>query len=157
MCGFKAVGVELEADFCDGVRILKGDGAELPFANGSMDGVLMECSFSGMERPDAVLTECRRVLKPEGRLIISDMIARGEEMELIGLLGRLEGLESIEARMERTGWMVEYREDYSRALQELWGQMLLEGGEDVLGIPRELLKRAKSGYYLWICKLAEVT
>jgi len=152
VCGFQAVGLELEPAFCDGIRILQGDGAALPFADRSLDGILMECSFSRMEQPDLVLAACRRVLKPEGRLILSDMIARGEEMELTGLLGRLEHRESIEERMERTGLMVEYGKDYSGALQELWGQMLLEGGEDALGVPRELLKRARCGYYLWICR-----
>ena len=45
-------GVEADASLCDAVKILYGDASTLPAEEESVDGILMECSFSRMEQPE---------------------------------------------------------------------------------------------------------
>ena len=59
------------------VQFQQADAHELPFEDGQFDGVLAECTFSLFAHPEAVLAEVRRVLKPSGRLGITDMAVGG--------------------------------------------------------------------------------
>jgi len=58
-------------------RFQQADAHELPFEDGQFDGVLAECSFSLFSRQERVLAEIHRVLKPSGRLGITDMAVGG--------------------------------------------------------------------------------
>ena len=46
------------------------DGANLSFADGSFDCVVAQFVITLVENPEAVLSECRRVVKPGGRIIL---------------------------------------------------------------------------------------
>src|ERR1041385_2986890 len=46
------------------------DGYELPFADGSLSHLILFDVFHHLEAPNAFLKEARRVLMPEGRLIL---------------------------------------------------------------------------------------
>ncbi len=126
----------------------------IPFPPASMDGVLMECSFSMMENQQAVLQECFRVLKPGRKLVVSDMYARGEPARLDGCLGRIDTKEEIIAMVECNGFIPGHFEDFSRELQGFWGQMIFEKGSGSfygeLGASPELMKRIRCGYYLLV-------
>ncbi len=128
------------------------DAAALPLEDGSLDGVLMECSFSKMEDPPAVLAECRRVLKPDGLLALSDLYARGEPARLSGCAGRLDGVETLFRMLENAGFRIEHFEDRSEHLKALWGQLLLDRGAEALcreiGAEAVDFRRVKPGYFL---------
>ena len=158
-------GVEADASLCDAVKILYGDASTLPAEEESVDGILMECSFSRMEQPEQVLKECIRVLKPGGCLAVSDMIACGEEIipedfphdaGTRAFLGRLEYAETVAARITRAGFRITAEENHTNALREMWGQAILDGGREAvcgeLGCSWETIRRAKCGYYLWVCE-----
>ncbi len=55
----------------DGVRpaLLQGDGATLPFRNGSFDAVVILSALEFIPDPAACLSECRRVLRSGGCLV----------------------------------------------------------------------------------------
>jgi arsenite methyltransferase len=59
------------------VKFIQGDAHELPFENNELDGVLAECVFSLFTNQAAVLGEIKRVLKPGGKLAITDMAVGG--------------------------------------------------------------------------------
>lgn len=136
--------------------ILAGDAEKLPFGNNEMDGLLFECSLSKMKEPALVLSECVRVLKSDGYLIISDLYARGEPAELEGLLGRIASREMLVKLLEDNGFGLQLFEDHTCSLQELWGQIVFEHGADALcknlGTDRAGLKRIKCGYCLIVAQ-----
>ncbi|RPH30041.1 MAG: class I SAM-dependent methyltransferase [Bacteroidales bacterium] len=138
------------------VNLIKAPAESIPFPATSMDGVLMECSFSMMDNQKTVLKECNRVLNANGRLIISDMYARGEAARLKGCLGRIDSKESIINIIESNGFTIEHFEDFTQHLQTMWGQMIFEKGAKTfycdLGVDPETMKRIKCGYYLIVAR-----
>ncbi len=131
----------------------------LPVSSKAMDGVLLECSLSVVEDPDAALGECHRVLRPGGHLVISDMFARGVPARLQGCLGRLETQGELEARVQRQGFTLASFENHSEALLSLWGQLVFERGIQSfcaeLGTDAATLRAVRCGYGLLIARKAE--
>ncbi len=52
--------------------LLVGDGESLPFGTGRVDGVISLFAMHHMDRPERLLQEIDRVLKPDGLLLIID-------------------------------------------------------------------------------------
>jgi SAM-dependent methyltransferase len=126
----------------------------LPIAAGTLDGVLMECSLSLTDDPDRVLDQCRRVLRPGGRLALSDLFARGREARLGGgCLGRIEARATLEGRLTAHGFRVERFEDCSPLLLAYWGQLILDGACGALaGADPAALRAARPGYGLVVAR-----
>lgn len=59
------------------LRFRQADMSELPFQNKELDAIIAECTFSLMADQPAVLSEFKRVLRPGGSLMISDMAIEG--------------------------------------------------------------------------------
>ena len=156
--GYKAQGIDINASE-EGEYIKPGNGEEMPFGDKSMDGLIFECSFSKMQNPEAVLCECRRVLKPRGRLMISDMYARGKSAQLDGALGRIEALSDILDRAYTFGFKLIYRSDHTASLMSYWAGLIFESGtEEVcrsMGADIEALKVIKSGYFMAVFEKME--
>jgi ubiquinone/menaquinone biosynthesis C-methylase UbiE len=53
----------------------RGDAEQLPYPDHTFDLVTCQCSFHHMPKPELVLNEMVRVMKPEGRLMIIDTLA----------------------------------------------------------------------------------
>ncbi len=51
--------------------------SQLPFNDSELDGLIAECTFSLFSEQETALAEIRRVLKPRGKLAITDMATRG--------------------------------------------------------------------------------
>ena len=132
--------------------VFAGDGTALPFGDNTMDALLFECSLSKMHPPEQVLAQCRRVLKPGGCLIVTDLYARGTPATLAGLLGRVERRETLEQGLASAGFTPEHFEDYSRELAALWGQLIFQHGKRALHqnlcCDGPCLKQIRCGYCL---------
>lgn len=59
------------------IRFNQSDVNQLPYADNELDAVLAECTFSLFQQQSAVLAEISRVLKPGGKLAITDMATGG--------------------------------------------------------------------------------
>ena len=145
-CGYKAQGLDLLAE----PPLLQGDANQLPFAEHSIDGLFYECSFSKMSQPELVLAEAGRVLKPEGKILLSDFYARGVSSDFQGLLGRVEREEEIKQRLQQAGFKLLHWQDASNDVLQIFGQLIFNHGciENILGANRDRLRHAKSGYFL---------
>jgi SAM-dependent methyltransferase len=53
------------------LRLVRADGGRLPLANACVDRVLASSILQMVPNPGALLAECRRVLKPGGRLVLT--------------------------------------------------------------------------------------
>lgn len=62
------------------------DAESLPFDDDSFDMIVCNASFHHYTRPDDVLKEMRRVLKPSGKLLIGDPYVPGIARPLINVL-----------------------------------------------------------------------
>jgi ubiquinone/menaquinone biosynthesis C-methylase UbiE len=143
----------------------------LPCPTGALDGVILECSWSAMAgrgadgTPDAVLAECRRVLRYSGRLAITDLYARAAAPAGPSPLGdacwaAMPTEPEIRAALTRHGFTVDTWEDHSLVLREFTARLILEHGSLVpllgegAGRPeaRAALAAARPGYFLLVAR-----
>jgi SAM-dependent methyltransferase len=117
-----------------------------------MDGIFLECSLSQMETPDEVLAGARRVLKPLGYLIVSDLYARNVDKQIKAPPGRSDWTELISG----AGFSCLLFEDRSEELIELISQLLWRYNRSILNelctYDEAALKASRCGYFLLIAQ-----
>lgn len=161
--GLDAAGIDIDDSAIaearrHGRRCCKADAAALPFASGYLDGVIFQCSFSKMERPDEAMREAARVIKTGGKALILDFFAGEREGNFSGIMGRVEFKEKIYARLEKAGLHLVHFEDCTRELREYWGQLIFDYGAEELEkiiVDCGAVVAAKCRYGLFIAEKGE--
>ncbi|HTY61384.1 MAG TPA: STAS/SEC14 domain-containing protein [Acidobacteriota bacterium] len=76
-----------EAGLLEKARLRCGDAVRLPYAANTMDAVFMSFTLELFDTPEIpkVLSECRRVLKTDGRIVVVGMSKEGKHEPLIGV------------------------------------------------------------------------
>jgi ubiquinone/menaquinone biosynthesis C-methylase UbiE len=109
------------------VRFQQGDAEQLRFAAASFDALICECAFCTFPDKTAAAREFVRVLKPGGKLGLSDLTRSGEPLPeaLEGLLAWLaciadaRPVAEYEAFFEEAGLQVRQLESHNAALEEM--------------------------------------
>ncbi|MBY0395557.1 MAG: arsenite methyltransferase [Thermoleophilia bacterium] len=127
------------------VEFRKGDLEALPIDDATVDVVLSNCVLNLVPDKDRAFREVARVLKPGGRLSVSDMAWEVEpaaelrrDLELIvGCIGGALVLDDYVARLGRAGFRsvsVERHPDAARAMIEISGNAPPAGAEHLLSV-----------------------
>lgn len=152
-----------------GLPLSRAEGENLPFADGEFDGVFTECSFSVMKDQKQALREFYRVLKSNGRLVISDIYIRNPEemaglrrLPVYGCLGGARTKAESEELLDSSGFKIVLWEDHSKHLAVFVADLILAGGSpDIFwgsldcGLDnckdiRTTIKKARPGYFLLV-------
>jgi arsenite methyltransferase len=148
------------------VEWVLGHAAALPFAAAHFDAVFAECFLSAQPDRDAVLREVHRVLRPGGRLAVSDTylrdpaaLAEGNPAPPCSCLSGATGKDETLAFLERAGFSVELWLDRSDALKALMASLVFAYGSAAsfwkaanggLDVNMSALSAARPGYYLLV-------
>lgn len=113
--------------------LCQGEAAALPCADDAFDGVLCECVLSLTEDLHASLAEMHRVLKPNGRLLLTDIYCKQLSLqarlpELKSCISRALPLETITDALVRAGFSLTLMRDRSDLLKQLAGQIIFSYG-----------------------------
>lgn len=114
-------------------ELLQGSATALPCADSSFDGVLCECVLSLTEDMGRSLREMHRVLKPEGKLILTDICCKQLSLqarlpELKSCISRALPLEMITDGLIRAGFSLTLLRDRTDLLKQLAGQIIFSYG-----------------------------
>ena len=118
------------------------DAEDLPFRDQCFDAVISECSFSILPNKRRGAEEIYRVLKPQGKVVVTDIIVKKDESKSAGkdvceypeiaLLPCLKGAacegEYVEI-FENVGFNQPYIEDHTVALKKVGYRMALTFGD----------------------------
>ena len=156
-----------------GLLLTRGVGEKLPFASGEFSGIFTECSFSLLRDAGKALGEFHRVLKPDGKLVISDIYIRNPEesarlrrLPLYGCLGGARTRTELEDFLTSGGFEIVLWEDHSKLLGVFAAELILSGSSPAIfwGRPscgpdgctdvRQAVKKARPGYFLLIAARA---
>lgn len=144
--GLRAIGVDLSDLLLrqgqnDETPLCRGDLGQLPLRDTTCAAVLCECVLSLLERPEQALAEFRRVLAPDGYLLLSDIYLRSgtsapaveEGLKHCCLVGAV-GWEQLVERVCAAGFRVLHTEDRTRQLLELAARLAFAGLTPLEGV-----------------------
>lgn len=150
-------------------NVVSGEGEKLPYNDMSFDGVLAECTMSLMSDYKKTITECQRVLKPNGYFVISDVYARRPEyiygVQEFNVKSCMRGLfdkDVLKNAVADAGFDIVCFEDWTDLLRQLTVKIIFKYGSmaafwnvatcESCGGFQEKLSLCKPGYFLLAAK-----
>lgn len=126
----------------------------IPFANHAFDAIFCECVLSLLPDLDQTIEEFRRVLKTNGKMIISDLYQRTREKTpqvSCSCASSPLDLKKTEAILSKHGMRITSLEDHSKLLAELAARLIFAGEPD-FRLTGNCCRRP--GYMLLIAEIA---
>lgn len=134
--GYRAVGLDRQPDrAAANLPLLCGTAAALPLRDGALDGLTCECVLSLLPDGETALREMARVLRPAGRLLLSDLfLAEDAPSSPSGTASPscLHGARSLPDLLRlfrQAGLRLLHGEDHSPRLHALAARLLWNGGD----------------------------
>jgi len=139
--GLRVIGLEISERLLaaglhrdPGLCLIRSDCKALPFGDGSLDAVVIECALSVLGSMDVVLAECARALKSSGKLIISDLVSKCEPAS-----GQFLTEAGLAQRLLKAGFRIVINEDHTPALRTYAAELRTPRGEQE-GDPERALR-----------------
>ncbi|WP_299392649.1 DVU_1556 family methyltransferase [uncultured Desulfovibrio sp.] len=158
--GYHAVGLDRHPDGAATPPCLCGTAVALPLRDGVLDGVICECVLSLLPDGLAALREAVRVLRPSGRLLLSDLFLAGPAPSFLpdgapaSCACGARSLPELRRLFRQAGLRLLHDEDHSPCLRALAARLLWNDGEgSVLPVPAGpgcSRTPRRYGYGLWI-------
>lgn len=160
--GYVLSGAEPDADLvaaarenCPTAAFVRAGAEALPFHDGAFDAALMECVFSLLEEPVAAVSEAKRIVRPGGVFVLTDLYARVKEdlsFKQNALLRHIYSRQTIEAFFGGAGFTLDGFIDRTADMGSLIAQMIMDGAElDCVDEETvKYLRRAEACYGIWI-------
>jgi len=118
-----------------GVEFIAGDAESLPFRSSSFDVVISECSFSLLPNKEIAAAEFVRILKPGGRLVITDVVLRcgmSQEFQTQAIFACcIAGAKTVDDYVRlftKAGFGAPYVEDHSIEMKKVGYRILVNHG-----------------------------
>ncbi|MCC5464287.1 DVU_1556 family methyltransferase [Pelosinus baikalensis] len=158
--GVYALGVDLSTPLLQqgkerkpDLRLIQSPGADMPFADHSIDGVLAECSLSVMPDISKVLIEINRILVSGGKLAITDLYIREGDSDVPSIMTHSDLFQIL----QKHDFNILIFEDQTAFLKEFVASFIMEHGsiEDLWQCTgkKKLDKKIPGlGYYLLIAE-----
>jgi arsenite methyltransferase len=185
--GARVIGVDLSSDSIAAagaaaeragleasVEFVVADAEALPLPDGAVDGVLCECSLCTFPDKERAAAELARVLRPAGRLALSDVVGYPERLPdslrtLEAWIACLAGVQSpgeLVELLSGAGLVVELVERHDDALVSLldrvdarlrlvratFGSELLDRGLELATMARDSVERGLLGYAIVVAR-----
>lgn len=151
--------------------IVNADVGFLPLRDSSFDGVISECCLSVISYSKVFLEELFRVLRPDGKLLLTDVYLRNDsgaenhvELAQGCCLSGAIGQPEIVDRLAGCGFRIICWEDYSQLLKDFavrWilenGSMkefwnLMSNGQTATSCLSDWIQETRPGYYLLVAQ-----
>lgn len=119
-------------NLADRVELVCGDAARLPWPADSLDGIFSSFTVELFDNPEipALLSECRRVLKPGGRLVVVSVSKEGKDSLLV---------EAYEWTHKHFPNLMDCRPIFARRALEAAGFSIVESNIGHMWVPVEIV------------------
>ncbi len=161
--GLRGTGLDRECRLSEPFPFVQADVQNPPFAENSFDGILCECVLSLLPEPEKALGRFASILRPGGKLLLSDLFVRGGSPVPGAAAGCAAGartLREMEDMLAGAGFLLLAFEDHSAALRELAAKLLWYGDDTLhaqlrTGACSCSASRGGPGYGLWMATPAK--
>lgn len=156
----------------NGSAFIQADGASIPLEDNSCEAIIVECALSLSGKIEQAVGEFRRVLRPRGKLIITDIFIRelnnASGLDCLTATHCLTGImteESISGILIRNGFFQKFWQDHTNELKQWMAEMVFKLGSlkalyNLLGFREDQAdspfdspgRNIKLGYYLLVAE-----
>ncbi len=156
--GLHGMGLDRQRHLRAACPLVLGDARNPPFADGTFDGLLCECVLSLLTEPEETLRRFAAMLRPGGRLLLTDLFTYGAAPVAAAAAGCMGGARSpaaMDGLFRTAGFDILAFEDHSPALKELAAKLLWYGDADLRAMLRGergcfCSSQGRYGYGLWV-------
>ena len=125
---------------------INGIGENLPFQTGSMGTIFILFTLCFLSDPAAVFTECSRIIKPDGRLVIGLIPSQSNWGKLLAEKGRNNHPFYRHARMRTIAESIELLKQNDFSVKESWSTLVQVPGNKIIHEAPQLGMNENAGF-----------